>query len=254
MESDVTQRFGDRVSHYAKARPTYPAGVLDFLASDFGLAAGQIAADLGSGTGIFSGLLIERGLTVHAIEPNAPMREQAERSYAGRVEFVSHAARAEDTGLPDASVDWVTAAQAFHWFNVDRVRTEVRRILRPGGCCALVWNDRQTAASSFARAYEDFLIQWSVDYESVKATYEKPDSIARVLGPSYVRRSFPHSQDMDRDAFRARQQSASYVPKSDTERGRKMMQALDELFDEYQKNGTVRFDYSANVYCTRVTS
>jgi hypothetical protein len=57
---------------------------------------------------------------------------------------------------------------------------------------------------------------------------------------------------MDRDAFRARQQSASYVPKSDTERGRKMMRALDELFDQYQENGAVRFDYNANVYCARI--
>lgn len=254
MDSDVTSRFGDRVTHYARARPSYPAGILDFLASDFGLAAGQVAADLGSGTGIFAGLLLDRGLTVHAVEPNAPMREQAERAFSGRAEFISHAARAEETGLPGDAFDWVTAAQAFHWFDVERVRTEVRRILRPSGCCALVWNDRQIETSAFARAYEEFLIDWSVDYEAVKASYENPADIARVLGANFVKRSFTHAQDMDRDAFRARQQSASYVPKSDTLRGREMMYALDELFDEYQSAGLVRFDYNANVYCARIES
>ncbi len=251
---DVTQRFGDRVGHYAKARPSYPVGVLDFLAAAFGLAAGQTAADLGSGTGIFSALLLDRGLTVHAVEPNAPMREEAERALGGRPGFNSHAARAEETGLPDKTVDWFTAAQAFHWFDPESTRAEVRRILRAGGCGALIWNDRQTDTSPFADAYEKFLIEWSVDYDKVKASYENPDHIARVLGPDYVRRSFPHAQDMDRDAFRARQQSASYVLKADTPRGQTMMQALDRLFDTFQENGTVRFDYHANVYAARITA
>jgi ubiquinone/menaquinone biosynthesis C-methylase UbiE len=254
MNRDVTQRFGDRVAHYARARPTYPREVLDFLETDFGMVQGQVAADLGSGTGIFSALLVDRGLTVHAVEPNAAMREEAERAFAGRAEFNSRAGRAEDTGLPASIVDWVTAAQAFHWFDVDRVRNEVRRILKPGGCCALVWNDRQTDSSPFARAYEDFLLEWSIDYESVKALYEDPVKIARVLGPGYKRRSFPHAQDMDREAFRARQQSASYVPKSETLRGREMMRALDALFDTFQEKGTVRFDYNANIYCARIQS
>ena len=240
------------MGHYAKARPTYPAALFESLAAEFGLAAGQVAADLGSGTGIFAGLLLDRGLAVHAVEPNAPMRQQAEHALGGRENFHSHDARAEDTGLPDASVDWVTAAQAFHWFDADAVRAEVRRILRQGGCCALIWNDRQTNTSAFAGAYEQFLVEWSIDYNTVKASYEDSPTNAHILGPEYVRRSFPHTQDMDRETFRARQQSASYVPKSDTPRGQDMMRALDTLFDEFQTNGVVRFDYHANLYCARI--
>jgi ubiquinone/menaquinone biosynthesis C-methylase UbiE len=249
---DVTQRFSDRVENYAKARPTYPAAVFDFLRDQFGLSAGQIAADLGSGTGIFARLLLELGLEVYAVEPNASMRGEAERMLAHCHGFHSHGARAEATGLPDTSVDWVTAAQAFHWFNVDAFRDEVRRIVRRGGCCALIWNERQTDTSAFAAAYERFLVDWSVDYEQVKASYENADHIAKVLGPNHVRRAFPHAQEMDRDTFRARQQSASYVPASNTSRGLEMMRALDRLFDAHHSRGTVRFDYLANVYCARI--
>ncbi len=252
MAKDVTERFGDRVGAYAKARPSYPAEVFSFLAAEFGLAAGQSAADLGSGTGIFSGLLLDRGVTVFAVEPNAEMRAKAEATLGSRTGFVSVGARAEATTLAPASVDWIFAAQAFHWFNPETTAAEVRRILKPGGCCAPIWNERQSDTSPFARAYEDFLVEWGIDYEAVKATYENRAHIARVLGSDYTRRGFPHAQDMDLDLLRTRNQSASYVPKADTPRGKLMMEALDQLFAQYQQNGIVRFDYSTNVYCARI--
>lgn len=252
MARDVTERFGDRVGAYAKARPSYPAAVLSFLAAEFGLAAGQAAADLGSGTGIFSGLLLERGLNVFAVEPNAEMRAKAEATLGGRPGFTSVAARAEATTLAPGSVDWVFAAQAFHWFNAETVRDEVRRILKPGGYCALIWNERQSDTSAFARAYEDFLVEWGVDYVAVKESYENPKHIACVLGNGHKRRGFPHAQEMDLDMLRTRNQSASYVPKADTARGQEMMAALDRLFEKHQQNGIVRFDYSTNVYCARI--
>ena len=252
MGSDATQRFGNRADDYAKARPSYPAEVFDFLAKDFGLTPGQTAADLGSGTGISAALLLSCGLRVFAVEPNASMRTSAEKSFGARPGFVSVDGKAEATTLPDTSLDWVFAAQAFHWFDVERVRAEVRRILKPGGCCALIWNERQTTTTPFARAYEAFLMEWGNDYAKVKASYENPAHIARVLGPGYTRRSFLHAQDMDRDLFRSRTQSASYVPKADAPRGRAMMEALDRLFAEYEKNGTVRYDYLTNVYCARI--
>lgn len=252
MTRDVTERFGDRVGAYAKARPSYPAEVFSFLAEEFGLAAGQTAADLGSGTGIFSGLLLDRGLKVFAVEPNAEMRAKAEATLGGRPGFVSVAARAEATTLEPASVDWVFAAQAFHWFNAEAVGEEVRGIAKPVGCCALIWNERQSDTSPFARAYEDFLIEWGVDYVAVKESYEKPAHITQVLGKNYQRRGFPHAQDMDLDMLRTRNQSASYVPKADTAQGRAMMDALDRLFATHQQNGIVRFDYSTNVYCARI--
>src|SRR5262245_40522733 len=97
MSSDPTRRFGNRADDYAKARPSYPPEIFDFLADEFGMTTGQTAADLGSGTGISSAQLLDRGLRVFAVEPNAPMRAAAEKTLGARPGFVSVNGCAETT-------------------------------------------------------------------------------------------------------------------------------------------------------------
>jgi len=157
-ERPVTGRFSDRVEDYVRYRPGYPSAVIDLFKAELGLGAGTCVADAGSGTGIFSELLLRAGATVYGVEPNPEMRAAAERLLAGYSGFHSIAAPAEDTGLPGGSFDLVTAAQAFHWFDAQRARTEFSRLLRPGGHVALVWNGRETASTPFLAAYELSLI------------------------------------------------------------------------------------------------
>src|SRR5262245_840572 len=123
---DPTERFSARADAYARARPSYPQAVFDVLREHYTLAEGTVGADLGAGTGIFSRLLLEAGAVVFAVEPNADMRLEAERSVpSARAPFFrSIAARAEETSLPAASIDLVTAAQAFHWFDIEQARRE----------------------------------------------------------------------------------------------------------------------------------
>ena len=114
------------------------------LAREGVLRPSDVVADVGSGTGILTALLLDHGNTVHAVEPNAAMAAEATARLGGNPRFHAVAGRAEATGLPDASCDVVTAAQAFHWFDIDPTRREFRRILRPGGAVVLVWNIRRT--------------------------------------------------------------------------------------------------------------
>lgn len=134
--------FAGAAAQYARGRPDYPAQLSDWLQRELGLGAGQTLLDLGAGTGKFSRLLRETGAAVIAVEPIDAMREQL----AQRLPDVQLlAGSAEAIPLPDASVDSVFCAQAFHWFANRQALAEIHRVLRPGGQLAMVWNVRDEA-------------------------------------------------------------------------------------------------------------
>src|SRR5258708_2582165 len=147
--SNATSRFSDRVENYVRYRPGYPPGVLQALRDDCGLAPGHVIADIASGTGIWTRMLLENGNPVFGVEPNTEMREAGERLLAAFPKFTSVAGNAEATTLPDHSVDFITAAQAAHWFDRERARLEFVRILKSRGWLALLWNDRLTRSTPF---------------------------------------------------------------------------------------------------------
>src|SRR4029079_2278369 len=135
--SDPLTRFSNRAENYALHRPGYPAGLLEILKSECGLTSSSTIADVGSGTGILSELFVKNGNLVFAIEPNSAMRSIAERRFEDSEQFVSIHATAESTSLEHSSVDFVTAAQAFHWFDRVRARLEFARILKAAGWVVL---------------------------------------------------------------------------------------------------------------------
>src|SRR3954463_2968222 len=92
-----TERFSDRVTHYVRSRPSYPPAFYDFLENDLNLPSPMQVVDVGSGTGISAKPLLDRGHTVHAIEPNAPMRQAAEQLLSHHPTFHSINATAEST-------------------------------------------------------------------------------------------------------------------------------------------------------------
>src|SRR5882724_7915678 len=125
--SDSTQRFSSRVENYVRYRPGYPSGVAELLRSKCGLTSDSIIADIAFGTGIFTKLLLENGNRVFGVEPNAAMREAGEEFLTGYPRFTSVTGTAEATTLPDHGVDFVTAAQAAHWFDLKKARLEFMR-------------------------------------------------------------------------------------------------------------------------------
>ena len=133
MPKSPTARFSDRVENYVRYRPGYPPEVLDLLRAECGLQPSHIVADIASGTGMFTRLLLENGNSVFAVEPNTEMREIGIHQLESYNRLVSVAGTAEETTLGSASVDFVTAAQAAHWFDLPRARAEFVRILQAGG-------------------------------------------------------------------------------------------------------------------------
>ncbi len=118
MTQNSTLRFGNRVENYAKYRPSYPDKVLEYLQQQCHLTDQSVIADIGSGTGIFTKLLLDRGYTVYAVEPNEAMRQKAEKQFKHlQSNFHSTNGTAEATTLPPKIADLIVCAQAFHWFN-----------------------------------------------------------------------------------------------------------------------------------------
>lgn len=242
-------RFSNRVQDYIRYRPDYPQAVMDCLRDEFGLRPPQVVADIGSGTGISAGLLLDNGHRVIAVEPNAEMLAAAEARYGSNEAFQSVAAPAEATTLPDASVDWIVAAQAFHWFDVEKCRVEFRRILKRGGFVALLWNDRRDD-TLFLKGYDALLKEYAIDYEAIDHRHAESDGrIERLFAPhAPVRRVFPNHQDFDFDGLRGRVLSSSYMPTAEHPRFNEMIQALRDLYDRHQTGDRVRFAYDTKLF------
>ena len=170
--SNATSRFSDRVENYVRYRPGYPPEVMQALKAECGLASSHVVADIASGTGIWTRMLLENSNPVFGVEPNAEMRAAGERLLAAFPKFTSTAGTAETTTLSHQSVDFVTAAQAAHWFDRARARREFVRILKPGGWLVLLWNERVTDSTKFLRDYEQLLLTYGTDYQDIR--HERP--------------------------------------------------------------------------------
>jgi SAM-dependent methyltransferase len=246
--SRPTERFSARADNYRRYRPGYPAAAIDLLAAQCGLTAEAVVADVGSGTGILSEELLERGARVIGIEPNDAMRAAAEERLAAHPLFRSVAATAEATTLPADTVDLWVAAQAFHWFDAPRARVEALRVLRGGGFAALLWNERPPAPGAFLAEYEALLRRHAVEYTTIAARRVDEAAMREFLGgPMQVAR-FPNQQTLDYAGLEGRLLSSSYVPEPGHPEHGPMLAGLRALFERYSHDGEIVFPYETRVY------
>jgi SAM-dependent methyltransferase len=246
---DATTRFSDRVDDYVRYRPDYPPALLEWLQHEQGVDAAWLVADVGAGTGISSKMFLDAGYRVTAVEPNASMRLAAENWLKPYETFRAIDGTADATGLPRASVDLVTVAQAFHWFDEQATRREFARILRPRGLAAIWWNSRRLTGTRFLEGYEALLQTYGTDYVSVAERYADDARMRVWFGDGYRgSASFEHAQRLDFAALRGRLMSSSYVPKEGHPQHVPMLCALRELFDACAEAGTISFDYDTRVY------
>jgi SAM-dependent methyltransferase len=245
---DSTRRFSSRVENYVRYRPAYPSGVLDLLKSECGLTAVSVIADIASGTGIFTRMLLENGNRVSGVEPNTDMRNAGEEFLSAYSQFTSVAGTAESTTLADHSVDLVTAAQAAHWFDREKARREFIRICRPGGWTVLLWNERRTGSTAFLRDYEQLLLKYGTDYQEVR--YERTiQQIETFFAPSpFLLRIFDYQQEFDYPGLEGRLLSSSFTPQEGDAGHVPMLGGLRQIFDAHRVNGRVTFEYDTRVY------
>ena len=246
-EQRPTHRFSQRAADYVLYRPSYPPDVLAWLRATIGFVPSWKVADVGSGTGIFARLLLDNGNRVYAVEPNDAMRAHAEATLSGNPNFISIAGTAEVTTLPDQSVDLVSAAQAFHWFDPETTRREFERILVPGGHALILFNSRRHDDSAFMRAYDELLRTSAVDYRAVDHQLVGPERLRAFLGDYRGwRMSFSVTHDLD--GVVGLSGSSSYTPAPGHPDHDAFYAALRDLFTAHQRDGSVEFLYETEAY------
>ena len=240
-------RFTNRAKDYAKYRPSYSSAIIDCILD--GLASDRLtAADIGAGTGISSRLLADRGVKTIAVEPNAAMREVAQRHPLVKW----NDGNAENTKLSDASIDLITCFQAFHWFDPEPTLKEFARILKPKGRLAAVWHNRDRD-DKFTSEYSE-LTRIASDGNS-ELRYGTERFLRNTCWFDTIRHLiFPYQQALDLQGLIGRAMSTSYIPRT----GAKHEQFIQDLTDLYQRycdeEGLVYLQYKTSLYLTERSS
>ena len=178
---NYTNRFDGKGEIYAKARPKYALGLFDYLKNTLNIPDRSVFADIGSGTGIFTEQLLSCGYKVFAVEPNDDMRKKAEDKLSRDENFISVNGNDADMNLPDNSVDYITAAQAFHWFDSEAFRKECRRVLKPGGKVVIVYNSRDEKAAC-TKALADLRHKYNSEFHGFSNGISNEKCIAFFVG------------------------------------------------------------------------
>ena len=248
-QHNPTTRFSSRVENYVRYRPGYPAEIMDLLRAECGLKKDSPVADIGSGTGKLTELFLQNGNPVFGVEPNREMREAGEGQLKNFPGFRNVAGTAEATTLPDRSVEFITIGQAFYWFELDPCRVEFLRILQPGGWVVIIWNDRLVDATPFLAVYEKFLHEFSTDYEQINhRRFNDGEAVRKFLGSRSNLKNFPNAQYFDFEGIKGRLLSSSYAPEAGHPKHEAMLVALKQIFEAYQQDGRVIFEYETHVY------
>lgn len=207
----AAEGFGAAAAAYEQGRPSYAVDVVDWLVDRLGIAPGRTVVDLAAGTGKLTRLLAATGADLIAIEPVDAMRDQLVQACPG-VDAIS--GTAESIPLPDRSVDALTVAQAFHWFDPAAALAEIARVLRPGGVLGIAFNERDTREPWVADLSKlirwDQRDQWRVPYTVEVDWAGVLDEHGPQFGPA-DRYNSTYRQPMDADTMVQRVLSTSYI-------------------------------------------
>lgn len=228
---DYKNRFDGKGEIYAKARPKYAPELFDYMKNTLNIPAGSIFADIGSGTGIFTGQLLDSGYKVFAVEPNADMRKMAEEKLSYDKNFVSVNGSEANMNLPANSVDYITVAQAFHWFDFEDFRKECRRVLRPGGKVIIVYNSKDEKAGC-TKALSGLRYKYNPDFHGFSNGISDEKCIAFFAGKCNIFRT-DNKQIYDRQGYINLVLSSSYSLEEGDDGYAQYLEEINGIFDMY---------------------
>lgn len=247
---DHRNRFDGKGEIYSKARPKYAAALFEYLKNVLNVPSGSVFADIGSGTGIFTGPLLSCGWKVYAVEPNADMRRKAEERLSHIEGFISVDGSDAGTKLPDCSVDFVSAAQAFHWFDTEAFGKECRRVLRPGGKVMIVYNFRDPNAAC-TKALAELRHRYSPEFRGFSNGINDEKCKAFFVGECTVFCA-DNTQYYDRQGYIDRVLSSSYSLSGSDRRYSEYLTDIGHIFDNFSANGIIAVPTKTVAYIGKV--
>ena len=243
-----TDLFDGYAQAYTVGRPDYSRKLIDCMYDKYGISKDSVVADIGSGTGKFAKHLIDRGSEVFCVEPGSDMRQTAEKELSQFANFHSIAGDAENTTLPNNSVDFITTAQAFHWFDVSKFKEECRRILRPNGKVFLIWNIRDIEDPVNSSMFE-INKKYCPDFHGFGGGIKRDDPrIQQFFNNNYERISFDHPLVLDKDTFIARCLSGSYSLKEGDKNFYEYLSQINAVFAGNSDNGIIKIGNASVAY------
>lgn len=237
--------FEGKGAVYAQNRPQYPEALFAFLLAEGVLGPEKEAADVGSGTGLFTRQLARYVKGVWAVEPDGDMARAADYGGFPNIRPVQGSAGA--TGLPGRSLDLAAAAQAFHWFDPEAFRAECRRILRPGGQALLVWNQRDTEDPLMEDLYA-LNRRYCPGFQGFTGGRDLTEGLPEFFGGPWREARFPNDTFCGEAGFLGRCLSSSYAPRPGTGAYDPYCRALEALFRRRSAGGRVRYPYTCRCY------
>lgn len=247
MNEDIFNGLADVYDRY---RPSYPRTLFTYLCSDVGMNASSTAADIGSGTGILSEKLLDICNLVYAIEPNNDMSKIAELKLSSRKNYVSVHATAEATTLQDHCVNYITAAQSFHWFNRFAFKAECQRILTDKGQVILLWNCRDEN-SEMVQDIDAISRKFCPNFSGSTCGMRgatKADDYKDFFAGNYDFKSFRNPLIFNQESFLGLHQSASYCPNKNEENYKRYIDSLLNFFESHCKNGFLILENNTHCY------
>lgn len=241
----MENEFDNKAKEYAIGRPTYPEEILNRI-KELGMGEQLTIADIGAGTGLLTHMLCRLGCRVLAVEPNLEMLNEC-RKYCSNntnIEYIN--APAERTQLKEHSIEIITIAQAFHWFDKQLCKAEFKRILKENGYVITIWNDMQED-SDFTKEYMNIIHKYEIRTTAGNSYFNPDKEKSNFFGQDYIKIYYDNWKTATEEMVICKALSLSYTPsKSDSDYD-KFIQELNEMFSKYQQNGKVTFHYKTEV-------
>jgi len=243
QDGGVRAIFSAKVADYTASRPDYPAQLFVALRATCNLSVGAVVADIGAGTGLLTQGLLQQGYRVVAVEPNPAMRKAADHFLGKSQGYRSVDGCAESIPLETSSVDLITAAQAFHWFEIERARAECLRVLRPKGQVALIWNDR-VLNDPLNIELNTIFAQFGGAKRAALVVHEERADVPKFFGATVpMEFSWHHEHSLNEGGLASLVFSRSYMPERDSPAGREVNLRVRQIFNRLSSAGLLAVQY-----------